>query len=103
MRWMRQQRLRFQSLFHRSCLEEELEDELRDYIERETDRATATGWSPEEARTAAMRSLEGIQRLKEECRDARKTRWIEDGLRDLRFALRMMRRTPIFTFTVIAT
>src|SRR4051794_21417553 len=103
MRSMRKLRLRLQSLFYRSHVENDLTDELRDYLEREIERAIAAGSSPEDARTAAMHSLEGAERLKEECRDARGTRWMEDGITDVRFALRMMRRTPVFTLTVIAT
>lgn len=102
MRWDRKLRLRFRSLFDRSRVEDDLDDELQDYLEREIERAIAAGSSPEEARRAAMRSLEGADRLKEACRDARGIRWIEDALKDLRFALRMLRGAPAFAVTVIA-
>ena len=47
-------------------------------------------------------SLGGTERLKEECRDARGVRWLEDTLSDVRFAVRTLRKAPVFTVTVIA-
>ncbi|HSU58745.1 MAG TPA: ABC transporter permease [Bryobacteraceae bacterium] len=102
MRWFRKCRLRFQSLFDRSRLEIDLEDELRDYIDHEIERGIAAGSSPEEARTLAVSTLRGAERLKEECRDARGVRWLEDSLSDLRFVVRTLRKAPAFTTTVIA-
>src|SRR5262245_66243675 len=102
MRALRKLRLRYRSLFHRSRLEQDLEDELRDYVDRETERAMATGSSLEEARRQALLSLDGAERLKEECRDARGIRWLEDTASDVRFAVRTLRKAPVFTVTVIA-
>src|SRR5579862_9341220 len=86
MRWFRKWRLRFQSLFDRSRVENDLEDELRDYIDRETEREVAAGATAEEAKRRALSSLGGTERLKEECRDARGLRWLEDTFSDVRFA-----------------
>src|SRR6185437_10328879 len=102
MRRFRKWRLRFQSLFHRSRVESDLEDELRDYLDREMEREVAAGSSPEEARRRALSSLNGTERLKEECRDARGMRWLEDTLSDVRFAVRTLRKAPVFSVTVIA-
>lgn len=102
MRWLRKFRLRLQALFNRSRVENDLEDELRDYLDRETEREIATGTSPEEARRRALSSLKGAERLKEECRDARGVRWLEDTLNDLRFAVRTLRKAPVFSVSVIA-
>ncbi len=102
MRWFKKCRLRFQALFHRSRAESDLEDELRDYLDREIEREIAAGASPEEARRLALSSLNGTERLKEECRDARGVRWLEDTLSDVRFAIRTLRKAPIFSVTVIA-
>ena len=78
MRWFKKWRLRFQSLFDRSRVEDDLEDELRDYIDCEIEREVGAGATPEEARRRALSSLGGPERLKEECRDARGVRWLED-------------------------
>ncbi len=102
MRWLRKSRLRFQSLFDRSRVERDLEDELHDYLEREIAREIAAGASFEEARRHALASLSGAERLKEECRDSRGVRWLEDTLNDLRFAFRTFRKAPAFTVTVVA-
>ncbi|MBI2688436.1 MAG: ABC transporter permease [Acidobacteria bacterium] len=102
MRWFRKLRLRFQSLFNRSRAERDLEDELRDYLDREMEQAIAAGSSPEEAKRRALSSLNGAERLREECRDVRGVRWLEDSISDIRFAVRTLRKAPAFTVTVVA-
>src|SRR5215469_13657091 len=102
MRLFTKWRLRFRSLFDRSRVENDLEDELRDFVEREVEREVAAGATPEEASMRALSSLDGTERLKEECRDARGTRWLEDTVSDVRFAIRTLRKAPVFTLTVIA-
>jgi predicted permease len=102
MRWFRKVRLRFQSLFNRSRVETDLEDELCDYLDREIERAIASGSSPEEAKRHALSSLIGAERIKDECRDVRGVWWLEDSMSDIRFAVRTLRKAPVFTVTVIA-
>lgn len=101
MRWIRKSRLRLRSLFKRSRVERDLEDELRDYIDREVARETAAGVPFEEAGRHALSSLRGPERLKEECRDARGVRWLEETVQDVCFAFRTLRKAPAFTITVI--
>ncbi|HSU58957.1 MAG TPA: ABC transporter permease [Bryobacteraceae bacterium] len=95
--------MRFRSLFDRFRVENDLEDELHDFVERETERGMAAGLPLEEARTAAISSLQGAERLKEECRDARGIRWFDDTVGDLRFTLRTLGKTPGFTAIAILT
>src|SRR5579875_3238185 len=102
MRLSRKLSLRLRSLFHRSLVEKDLEDELRDYLDREIEREIASGVAPEEARRLAVASLCGGERLKEECRDVRGVRLLEDSVNDVRFAIRTLRKAPVFTVTVIA-
>src|SRR5580700_1017382 len=66
MRWFTKWRLRFQSLFDRSRVEDDLADELRDYIDHEIAREVSGGATLEEARRRALLSLGGTERLKEE-------------------------------------
>ncbi len=103
MRWLRKWQIRFDSLFNRSRVEADLEDELRDYLDRETERGMATGHSAEEAARNAMMSLQSVELVKEECRDARGIRWLEETMNDFVFAARTLRRAPLFAATVIAT
>ncbi len=90
------------SLIYRSRLEHDLDDELNDYLEREVEREILAGCSPPEARKRALASLGGVVRVKEDCREARGVQWIEDLLRDSRFACRTLGKAPAFTITVVA-
>src|SRR3981081_1079983 len=57
--------------------------------------------TPKAARHAALRSMGGIEQAKEECREARKVNLIENFLQDVRFGLRMLRRSPGFSLLAI--
>ena len=58
---------------------------------------------PDDARYAALRAMDGIEQRKEDCRDTRRVRPIEDLLKDIRFALRAFRRSPVFTITAVVS
>ena len=89
--------LRFRSLFRRGQVEAELNEELRYHLERQIEVNTAAGMSVEEARFAALRVMHGLDQRKEECRDMRRVRLIEDLWRDFRFSLRSLLKRPGFT------
>src|SRR5258708_6795107 len=94
-------RLLFRSLFRRRQVEDELGEEFAYHLEKKTEEFRARGLSPKDARQAALRALDGIELRKEECRDARGLNWIEDFIRDLRYAARTLRRSPAFTIVVV--
>jgi predicted permease len=96
-------RLRLRSLFSGSSVDRELDDELRYHLERQIELNIERGMSPDAARTAALRAIGGIEQRKEECRDTRGVSWIENILRDLRLAIRQLRKQPGFTFTAIVS
>jgi predicted permease len=100
-RWRYTLPLRLRSLFRRDKVEHELNDELLFHIDRQIDEHMARGMKRDEARTAALRAMGGLDQRKEECRDARGVRLIEDFVGDLRYALRMMRRAPSFTVVAV--
>jgi predicted permease len=93
--------LRLRSLFRRRIVETELDEELRDHLERKTEDGVARGLTNAEARRVALLELGGIEQEKEMCRDTRGVRWLEDFLQDVRFGLRWLRKSPGFSATVI--
>jgi putative ABC transport system permease protein len=102
-RFVRVAMLRLRSLFHRNVVEEELDDELQYHLEMETAAYVRRGLSARDARDAARRGLGNVAYRKEEVRDTRGTRWIEEFLGDVHFALRSLRRSRGFAATVILT
>jgi putative ABC transport system permease protein len=103
MRLLRKIRLRFRSLFNRSSVEEDLETELRDYIECEIESEIAAGSSLDDARQIVARRMQGKEQIKEVCRDARGTLRIENLVRDFRYGWRVLLNNPGFSITASLT
>jgi predicted permease len=82
--------LRLRALFFKPEMEEALDEEVRFHLEREYEENLARGMNPEEARLAALRSFGGVERVKEESRDTRGVRLLEEVWQDLRFGARML-------------
>jgi macrolide transport system ATP-binding/permease protein len=101
MRWYYKLPLRLRSIFHKNRAELDLSEELQFHLQNQVDEYVAQGMNPKEARHAALRSLGGIEQAKEECRDARKVNLIENFVQDVRFAVRMLRRSPGFSLLAI--
>src|SRR4051812_9071527 len=81
--------------------ERELDAELRDHLERQVADDRARGMSDAEARRRARLTLGGLDQAKEACRDARGTVGLEQIGRDVRYALRRVRRQPLFWGSLI--
>ncbi|HEV2205731.1 MAG TPA: ABC transporter permease [Candidatus Acidoferrales bacterium] len=83
--------------FHRSKQDAQLDSELRFHVEQQTAENIAAGMNPEEARRRALAQFGGLEFIKEETRGARGTHFIDTLLQDIRFALRVLRNTPLIT------
>src|SRR5262245_27029661 len=92
-----------QRLWRRKKMEEELEKELRFHLDQHTADLIAQGLDPEEARRRANLAIGGPEQVKEECRYARGTRWLEDLRQDLRYGARMLLKHRGFTLIAILT
>ena len=91
----------WQRLRNRDRLERELDAELRYHFDRQVDDNIRMGMSEEEARRRARLDLGGDDQLKESCRDARGTRWVDDIGQDLRFAARLLLKDRWFTLPAV--
>src|SRR5579862_1461232 len=101
--WWLKARLRLRSIFRRTCMEQELDEELRFHLEHKIEEGIAQGLSPKEARYRALRAMDGLEQRKEEMRDMRHIHWLTDFLDDARYAIRSLRRTPGLTAFVVIT
>jgi hypothetical protein len=78
---------RLRALARKGAMERELDEEFRHHLECQIEISMAAGMGAEEARRAALRDFGSVERVKEECRDTRGVRLIEDIWRDLRYGV----------------
>lgn len=83
--------------------EREFDDELAFHIQMDIDQRIAAGTEPNEARRQALALFGSPHAHKDGMREARRSHWLEESLRDARLALRAMRRAPAFTMLVVVT
>jgi putative ABC transport system permease protein len=93
---------RLLALLRKRRLDKELEGEILAHLEMAELDAIAAGLTPEEARREANQRFGGIQQMKEDHRDERGVRWVENLLRDLRYWMASLARDPGFAAVTIA-
>ena len=89
--------------WRRAQMEELLDKEVQFHIEKHAADLMARGIDPEDARREARLAIGGPEQVKEDCRDARGTRWLEEFLRDLRHAARVLVQSPGFASISVLT
>ena len=91
------------AVVRREAVERELDEELRFHLEREAEKYVRAGVPRREAERRARIALGGVERIKEDDRDARGVAFLDAVAQDFRYAMRTLRLTPGFTLAVIIT
>jgi predicted permease len=91
------------NILRRHRVDQDLDDEVRAYLDLVIDEQRGAGLSEEEARRAALIELQGVEQVKEQVREVRAGTWVEQLSRDLAYGVRVLIKYPAFTAAAVAT
>jgi putative ABC transport system permease protein len=94
---------RLRALMRHPAAENELDDELRFHLERQTDKYVKSGMSQAEALRRARLEFGGLDQVKNECREARGVSLVETLVQDLHYSARTLLHSPAFTACAVLT
>ncbi|MGQ0645965.1 MAG: ABC transporter permease [Gemmatimonadaceae bacterium] len=99
---LRRAMLRLRAIVARTSFEKAMQSEMRDHLDRATDRLVARGMSRSHARLAARHEFGNVTLLQEEARDARGARWVDALRGDVQFAFRYFARHKATVAIIVA-
>jgi len=86
-----------------AATENELDDELRFHLERQTDKYVRSGMKEAEAVRRARLEFGGLDQVKDECREVRGVSFVETLVQDLHYTARTLLHSPAFTACAVLT
>jgi putative ABC transport system permease protein len=91
------------ALFGKRQAEQEMDEELRDYLDASAAERTRSGMCVEDARRAALVEMGSLESVKENIREAGWEAGVEAFWRDVHYSVRVLAKAPVFTVVVVLT
>ena len=91
----------WRNLFHKDRVDHEFTEEIQSYVDMLTEEKIRQGFTPREARRNALVEVGGVEQVQEKVREIRMGQFIETAWRDVRFGVRALVHSPIFSVVTV--